>query len=237
MALDPVAALVIGHGNAAIDALDAGAATAAQDRPGIAAAVDQNESLRFVGEALLDSSVKRRRYRAGLVRLLKILAHIDDFDAGERTVLDARGDSNQFVFSAESVVVGFKGRCGRAEEGEGAFALGADDGHIAAVITGRFFLLVAIFLLFVDDDKAKIHERRKNSGASADDDAGFTVADAPPFAGTFDVAQRRMEYGDTFVPGAKPRAALAADPESERDFRDEDDGGFAARESLWTQRR
>jgi hypothetical protein len=49
-------------------------------------------------------------------------------------------------------------------------------------------LLVAALLLFVDDDQANIFEGRENCGAGADDDAGFAVSNAPPFAGALDVA-------------------------------------------------
>ncbi len=53
------------------------------------------------------------------------------------------------------------------------------------------------------------------------------MADAPPFAGAFAIGQRAVQDGDLF---AEAGADQAADPEGERDFWDEDDGGFAAGE-------
>ena len=53
------------------------------------------------------------------------------------------------------------------------------------------------------------------------------MADAPPFAGSFGIGQSAVEDGDFF---AEARADQAADPESERDFGDQDDRGFAAGE-------
>ena len=50
------------------------------------------------------------------------------------------------------------------------------------MVARRFFLLIAGFLLFIDDDEAEILEWRKDGRARADDDARFAVADAPPFA-------------------------------------------------------
>src|SRR5690349_4370783 len=86
VAFEAVALLVMGHGNAAIDALHRSSATAAQHGPGIAAAVDEHESLCFVVEAHLNAGVELRRDGAGLMRLLKFFAQVDNFDAGERAV-------------------------------------------------------------------------------------------------------------------------------------------------------
>ena len=108
----------------------------------------------------------------------------------------------------------------------------ADDRDVAAVVARSFFLLVAGFLFFIDDDEAEIFERREYGGAGADDDAGFAVADAPPFAGALDVAERGVQNGDAFEARAEPGAALATDPQRESNFRNENDGGFAAREGF-----
>ncbi len=73
-------------------------------------------------------------------------------------------------------------------------------------------------------------ERREDGGARADDHASFTVADTPPFARALDVAERGVKDGDTFEARAEPGAALTTDPQSERDFGDENDSGFSSRE-------
>ena len=127
-------------------------------------------------------------------------------------------------------MVGFERRRRGAEKRDRVFEFGADDGDVAAVVARRFFLLVAGFLFFIDDDEAEIFERRENGGARADDDAGFAVADAPPFAGALYVAERGVKNGDAFEARAEPGAALTTNPQSERNFRDENDGGFSARE-------
>ena len=133
-------------------------------------------------------------------------------------------------FPVAGVVIGFQRWRGRAEKRDGVFQFGAHDGDVAAVVARRFFLLVAVFLLFVDDDQAEIFERREDRGARADDDAGFAVAHAPPFAGALDVAERGVQNGDAFEARAKPGAALTANPQSQSDFRDQDDGGLSARQ-------
>ena len=87
------------------------------------------------------------------------------------------------------------------------------------MITRRFFLLVAAFLLLVDDNQPEIFERRKNCRARTHDDAGIAVSNVPPFACAFDITQRGVQYGDAFEACAKPGAALPADPKSEGNLR------------------
>ena len=118
-------------------------------------------------------------------------------------------------------------RSGGAKERNGAFETRAIHGGIASVIARDFFLLVARFLFFVDDDEAEIFERREDRGARAYYDADVSVPHAPPFAGAFDVRQGAVQHGYVF---AEPRADQAADPERQRDFGNEHDGGLPARE-------
>src|SRR5215470_318043 len=80
MTFEPVAAFVVRHRNAAIDALHRGATAPAEHGPGIAATVNEDESLRAVAKTCLDAGLKGRRNRAGFVRLLKLFAQADDFD-------------------------------------------------------------------------------------------------------------------------------------------------------------
>ena len=136
----------------------------------------------------------------------------------------------EFVFSGAGMMVGFERRRSRTEKRDRVFEFGADDGDVASVVARRFFLLIAGFLLFIDDDEAEIFEWRKDGGARADDDAGFAVADAPPFASALNVAERGVQNSDSFEARAEPGTALATHPQSERNFRDENDRGFSARE-------
>ena len=139
----------------------------------------------------------------------------------------ARGQREQAIFFGAGVVKGLKRRRGGAEQHDGAFEARAIHGGVASVIARDFFLLVARFLLFVDDDQAEIFERRENRGARADDDAGVAVAHAPPFAGALDVRQGAVQHGHAF---AEARAHQAADPERERDFGNEHDARIFPRE-------
>ena len=46
------------------------------------------------------------------MRLLKFVAQVDDFDAGERAIGDAGRQGEQFIFSVARVMAGFHGRRG-----------------------------------------------------------------------------------------------------------------------------
>jgi hypothetical protein len=89
VAFEAVAVLVMRHGDAAVHALHGGAAASAKHRPGIAPAVDEHEGLRLVDEAFLNPDMQLRGNGAGLVRLLKFFAEIDNFHLGESAVGDA----------------------------------------------------------------------------------------------------------------------------------------------------
>ena len=107
VAFEAVAGFVVGHGDAAVGALHAGAATAAENGPGIATTVNQDQCLGFVGQAFLQASMQSCADRAGLMSLLEVFAEVDDFDASERTSGYAGSQGDEFVFAGLGVVVGF----------------------------------------------------------------------------------------------------------------------------------
>src|SRR5262249_44450281 len=74
--------------------------------------------------------------------------------------------------------------------------------------------------------------RREDGGARADDHARRAVANPPPFAGPFDVAERGVKDGDAFKLRTEPGAALPANPKREGDFGDQDNGSPAARQRV-----
>ena len=226
VAFEALAAFVIGERDAAILALHERAATAAEQRPRIAAAIDEHHGLRALFEAQGDGRAQRLGNGRGAMLAAKFLAQIHDANFRERAVFHARRELEQLIFSGAGVVVGFKRRRGRAEQRDRAFEARAVDGGVAPVVARRFFLLVAGFLLFVDDDEAEIFERRENRGARAHNDARLAVANAPPFAGAFDIREAAVQNGDN---RAEARADQPAEPERERDFRNQDDRGFSAR--------
>ncbi len=232
VAFQAIAAFVVGHGYAAVDALDGSAATAAENRPGIAAAVDEDQRLSLEGKTFGNGVAEDRGEGAGLVSLLKFLAKIDDFDRGERAILDTIGNGEELIFAGNGVVIGLQRGSGGTEEGYGVFEFGSNGGDVASMIARSFLLLVTVLLLLIDNDEAEFFERSEDGRARADNDASLPVADAPPFASALDIVEGGVEHSYAFELSAKPGAALAANPKGERDLGNEHQGGFAASESV-----
>ena len=131
------------------------AAGAADHREGIAAAVEQNDRLLAAFERLARLLDQRAREELFLPGLLKLAAHVDQFDFGQRAVLDAIVHLDARVFALHRVLPAFKRGRGRAEHHDRAGKLGAHHGDVARVVARRLFLLVALVVLFVDEDRAR----------------------------------------------------------------------------------
>ena len=157
----------------------------------------------------------------------KFFAQVHDSYFRERPVFDARRQLKQLIFSRARVVKAFERRRRRAEQRHRAFELRAIHGDIAAVIARRFLLLVARLLLLVHDDQAEIFERRENRGARSHHHARLAVPHAPPFARALDFRQAAVQHRDA---RAESRADQPADPQRQRNFRNQNNGRLAARE-------
>ena len=99
MALQPVALFVVRERDAAILALNSRAARAADDKPRIPAAIDEDQRLRSLRETRGDGFAEFRRDWPGTMRGLEILAQVDDLHRRERPVLHPRIQLKELVFS------------------------------------------------------------------------------------------------------------------------------------------
>ena len=86
-----VFALVMGERDGAVPAFELLAAGAAEDDRRISAAVEQDHDLLFTVEALFDFGGEFARDDLLVPGFLELLAHVDDFDFGQRALLDAVG--------------------------------------------------------------------------------------------------------------------------------------------------
>src|SRR6266581_1899463 len=232
MTFQPVALFVVRHRDAAVHALHRSAAAPAQHRPRIPAPVNQHQRLRSIRKALFNPCTQRGGNWARLVRLLKILPQIHDLHARERSVCNARSQRQQFVFSVPRVVIRFHRWRRGTQQSQSAFHLCAHDGHVAAVIARSLFLLEAVFLLFVHDNKPDIFQRREHRRTCPHHDARLAVSHAPPFARPFHIAQRRVQHRHALEPRSKPRPALPPDPQRQRNLRHQNERRFPARQCL-----
>ena len=69
-----------------------------------------------------------------------------------------------------------------AQDDAGVATVGEFDGDVAGVVTRELVLFVAAVVFFVDDNQREIVDGCEDGTASADDDGGFTFADAFPLA-------------------------------------------------------
>ncbi len=217
-----VLALVMGERDGAVLAFEFLAAGAAENDGGISAAVEQDHDLLFAVEALFDFGSEFARDDLLLAGFLEFLAHVDDFDFGQRALLDTIGEFDERVFVLLRVEIRLQRRRGRAHHDDGVRHLRAHDGDVAGVVARSFFLLVGRVVLFVDDDQREIGDRGEDRRPRADDHARFAALDAVPLLGALAIGERGVQDGN-FV--AENLVQVGGDGGSQADFRDEQDGG------------
>ena len=215
-------ALVMSEGNGAVLALQSLAAGAAQHHGRISAAIEQDHDLLFAVEALFDLRGEFARDDLLVAGFLEFLAHVDDFDFRQRTLLDAVGQLDQRVFIFLRVEIRFQRRRRRTQNHDGIRHLGAHHRDVASVVARRLLLLVGRIVFFVDDNQREIGNRREDCGARADDHARVSALDAVPLLGALFVGKRGMQDGD-FV--AEDLVQIGGYRRREADFRDEENGG------------
>jgi hypothetical protein len=137
-----VLAFVMGERDSAVLTFEFFAAGPAENDGRISAAVEQDHDLLFTFEALLDFGSQFARDDLLLASFLELLTHVDDFDFGERALLDAVGQLDQRVLVFFRVEIGFQRRCCRAQYDDCVRHSRAYYGDVAGMIARSFFLLV-----------------------------------------------------------------------------------------------
>ena len=118
--------------------------------------------------------------------------------------LDAR------VLALRGVLPALERRRGRAEHDHRAGELGAHHGDVARVVARRFFLLVALVVLLVDEDQAEIGRGREDRRARADDDGRIAATDAPPLLAALFGRERGVQQRDALPEGGIEQADASA---------------------------
>ncbi len=135
-------AAVEGERDVAVRAVDALAARAAEHEARIAAAVEEDDGLLAARVRLLDGFEQLGREDFGLALRLERHAHVHDLRARHRASGDAAGELQVAVLALPRVLVRLKRGRRRAEDDDGALAVRAHDGRVAAVVVGRLLLPV-----------------------------------------------------------------------------------------------
>ena len=128
------------------------------------------------------------------------------------------------------VVITLERRGGGPEQDDALLHFSPNDGNIAGVVAGRFLLLVGGLVFFIDDDEPDVFERGEDGAARADDDPGAAGVELVPFVVSLAFRQVAVQDRDHVGLGGEPALETLDRLRGERNFRDEDDGGLAARE-------
>ena len=143
------------------------------------------ERRELVRQALAEQALVARR---------ELRAQIDDFDLGSRT-RDAR-QHEALDLATHRPAEAHDVRRGTAQHDRGTGQTPDHDGHVARLVARRAVRLVRRIVLLVDDDDARIGQRRERGDARAHDDPDLARADAPPLVGALALAQRAVQQGD-----------------------------------------
>ena len=108
--------------------------------------------------------------------------------------------------------------------------LRAHDRDIARVIARRFLLFVGSLVLFIDDDQSEILERREDGAARADHDPRAAGLNLVPFIVPLAFGQMAVQDRDHLLRFGEAALESLDRLRRERNFRDEHDGRFSARE-------
>ena len=153
---------MVGERDAAVGTTSDVTAVRALQRGRIAAAIEKENRLFTTFQAMSNGVDELRRKNGDDLSFAKGLAHVDYANERHFFVVGALGHFQQDVFSLFAVVKAFEGRRRRAKEDSRTFHLAAHDGDVASMITRSFFLLVAVFVFFIDDDEAERVDRRED---------------------------------------------------------------------------
>src|SRR5215831_12216109 len=133
---------MVRESDCAVPALELLAAGTADDGKGVAAPVEQNDGLLAALEGLSCLLDERAGEKLLLASLLKFPAHIDQFDFGQRTILDAVVHLDPGVLAKRGVLPALERWRGRAEDDDGSGKLCPHDRDIAGIVARRLLLLV-----------------------------------------------------------------------------------------------
>ena len=178
----------------AVVTLEVLAAGAAQQQRRVAASVAQQDDLVAGGERSLDllaQSLAELDLAGALTDALG--AQVDQHALGHRRVADPTAKLEGGQLAELDVVSTLEAGRRRDQDGDGAIALGAQEGQVAALIAGGGVLLVGAVVLLVDHDEAELGERREKRRARAQDDPRRARAEPFPLLVTLVRGEAGME--------------------------------------------
>ena len=141
----------------------------------ITAAIEKQHRLLAAEERGRECLAQRRRQPcAGFAVRLAQVDHPNLGHVGEPV---ARREFEPVVSPARGIDIGFQRRRGAGQQDGALLDMSAHDRHIARIVDDAVFLLVSLFVFFIDDDEAEFVERQEQSRTRAHDDSCFAAHD------------------------------------------------------------
>ena len=170
---------MVHHGHAALGALEHLAAVLALGNGLVAPAVEQKDSLLFRLQITADGIFQRKADLPGVARS-QFCPHIHDLHTGQRVATVALGQTHQLGAAILRSVKALGAGGGAGQKQQCTVFGGALPGNLVGRVARRGFRPVGVLLLFVNDDKADVFQRRKHCAAGADHDICAAVLDHLP---------------------------------------------------------
>ena len=165
---------------AAIGALPAVPAMAAERQRRISATVEEEQRLIAGGERRRCGLLQRLGNPAAGPRRMRL--QIDGGKLGQLSPAEALRKPDMRIAPALGIDTAFHGWRRRGQHHRAAFDAPTHHGHVAGVVMHAVLLLVGLLVLLIDDDKAERHEGQEQGRACPDDHLGLARRNRPPQA-------------------------------------------------------
>ena len=222
MAIQALLEAVLDEPRGALGAFAAVPARAAQRQRGIAAPVEKQQRLLAFFQRLGHGLDEARGEPPAFVGLLAL--EVDRRDVGHIGAGVAALENGMTIAARQCVDVAFDRGRGGGEHDRELAEIGAHHAHIARLIVYAVILLVALVVLFIDDDQAQFRVWQKQCRPRAHDAAYLAERDTLPDSAALDGREGRVP-----LDGLGAEAAFEAVEElaRQRDFRQHDEGLMA----------
>ena len=164
----------------------------ADQGPGIAPAVEEQDGLVPPLE-IVPHGVQQEIRKGRIVAVFQLLAHVHDLDSGELSSAEAAAELVESVVAFFRPVHGLDTGGGGAQEHQGVFLVAAPDGHLFGGVSGGLLGAVGMLLLLVQDDESKVLTGGEDRRAGANGDLGIAVFQPLPLVRPLARAQGAVE--------------------------------------------
>ena len=179
---------MVHHGHAALGALEHLAAVLALGNGLVAPAVQQQNGLLTCIQIAADGIFQRKADLPGVARS-QLCPHIHDLHAGQRVAAVALGQAHQLSAAILRSIKALGAGGGAGQKQQGTVFGGTLPGDLVGRVARRGFRPVGVLLLFVNDDKTDVFQRRKHCAAGADHDICTAILNHLPLQQTLGVIE------------------------------------------------